>query len=86
MPRSTKERIAGGAVLLLALLLLGIGAVRTHKAYDPGTADFGLVAFTRVSDRDLVIDATFGGVERRGGLLYSTYDRGEPRGKRSCPT
>jgi hypothetical protein len=35
----------------------------------------------------MVIDATFGGVERRAnGLLYSTYDRTVPKTKQSCPT
>lgn len=86
MRRVTKERIAAALFLGMAALLLLAGAVRTHQVYDQSTEEFGLLSFTRISDGALVVDATFSGVERRGSRLYSTYDRSEPRGKRTCPT
>ncbi len=74
-------------VLIVALALLVVGSVRVvHKVYDADAEEIGLVAFHRISDRQLVIDATFGGVARRAEKLYSTYDRTQPRGKRPCPT
>lgn len=73
-------------VLAAALVLLLIGGLRAHKIYDADTEEFGLVAFTRISDRQLTEDATFGGVARKGVRLYTTYDRSVPRGKQPCPT
>jgi len=72
--------------LVAALALLVVGIVRGHKVYDADAEEIGLVAFHRISDRQLVIDATFGGVARRAEKLYSTYDRTQPRGKQACPT
>ena len=68
--------------------MLAIGAATTHKVYDKGDefAEFGLLTFTRLSDRQLVEDATFTGVARIGPKLFSTYDRSQPRGKKACPT
>lgn len=86
MRRVTKERIAAALVMAVAVLLLLAGAARTHRVYDENTEEFGLLSFTRISDAELVIDATFSGVERKGDRFYSTYDRSEPRGKRACPT
>ena len=86
MSRTAKERIAAAILLTVAVLFLLIGAARSYKVYDRNTETFGLLKFTRISDAELVIDATFSGVERKGERLYSTYDRSEPRGKRSCPT
>ena len=87
MTRRTKlERILAGVVLAVAMSLVIIGTVRSHKAYDAETEEFGIVAFTRISDRQLVEDATFSGVLRKGDRLYSTYDRAVPKGKRACPT
>ena len=86
MRRVTKERIAAALVLGVAAVLLLAGAARTHKIYDQSTEEFGLLSFTRISDGDLVVDATFSGVKRQGARLYTTYDRSAPRGKRSCPT
>lgn len=73
-------------VLAAALLMLLDGAWREHRVYDPDTEEFGLLGFTRVTDRQMVVDATFGGVTRRNARLYSTYDRSAPQGKRACPT
>jgi hypothetical protein len=86
MSRTAKERIAAGLLLAVAAILLLAGSVRSHKVYDESSEEFGLLSFTRVPDREMVIDATFSGVERRGDRLYTTYDRSAPRGKRSCPT
>ncbi len=86
MRRVTKERIAAAFLLSVAALLLAVGALRTYKVYDDSTEEFGLLSFTRISDAELVVDATFSGVEQRGERLYSTYDRSEPRGRRACPT
>jgi hypothetical protein len=87
MTRRTKlERILAGVVLAVAMSLIVIGARISHKVYDAGTEEFGIVAFTRIRDRQLVEDATFSGVLLKGDRLYSTYDRAVPRGKRACPT
>ena len=86
MSRTAKERIAAATLIMMALLLLLAGGMRSYKIYDAGSGEFGLLTFTPISDAQLVIDATFSGVERLGDRLYTTYDRSEPRGKRSCPT
>lgn len=86
MSRTAKERIAAAILLTVAVLFLLVGGMRSYKVYDRNTETFGLLKFTSISDAELVIDATFSGVERKGDRLYSTYDRSEPRGKRSCPT
>ncbi len=86
MRRETKERIVAAFLLAAAVLLLLAGGMRTHQVYDESTEEYGLRSFTRISDAELVEDATFSGVERLDGRLYSTYDRSEPRGRRACPT
>ncbi|HOH28571.1 MAG TPA: hypothetical protein PLC40_02755, partial [Candidatus Hydrogenedentes bacterium] len=78
--------VAAVILLVMALLLLLAGGMRSYKVYDRSGEEFGLLTFTSVSDLDLVIDATFSGVERKGDRLYTTYDRSEPRSKRACPT
>ena len=80
------RRFLTGLTTVLALLCVVAGSRRAVKVYDRDTADFGLAAFRRISDRQLVIDATFSGVLRKGTKLYSTYDRTQPRGKRTCPS
>ena len=74
------------AVLAAALLLLTAGGVVSRKVYDPSQDQAGLLTFNRISDRQLVIDATFTGVVRKGARLFSTYDRASAHGKRACPT
>ncbi|HOC68094.1 MAG: hypothetical protein BWX80_02391 [Candidatus Hydrogenedentes bacterium ADurb.Bin101] len=86
MTRTAKERIAAALLLVMALVLLLAGGMRSYKVYDRSDGEFGLLTFTRISDSELVVDATFSGVERQGDRLYTTYDRNAPRGKRSCPT
>jgi hypothetical protein len=83
--RAIREKAVASIILLAAIVLVAAGSVRVQKVYDPQTEAFGLAAFMRIHDRDLVADATFTGVERRDGKLYSTYDRSRPHGKRSCP-
>ena len=72
-------------VLIASLAMLAIGATRTHKAYDADEDEFGVQSFTRISDRQLVEDATFSGVTRKEGKLVSTYDRSVPRGETGLP-
>jgi hypothetical protein len=72
--------------LCVALGFLLVGSLRVHKVYKPGHGAFGLVTVQSVSEFQLVVDATFGGVRKQGDRLYSTYDRSETRGRRSCPT
>ena len=74
------------AILAVALGLLLAGVLRSYKVYEAGTDEFGMEMFYRVGDRELVEDATFRGVIRDDGTLYTTYDRLAPRGKSSCPT
>ena len=73
-------------VLVAALAFLVVGNVRVHKVYDAEAEEWGLVAFVKISERELIEDATFTGVVRKAEKLYSTYDRTQPRGKRLCPT
>ena len=42
--------------------------------------------FETIGELDLLIDATFSGVVRRDGRLFSTYDRSAPPQRRECPT
>ncbi len=79
-------RVITIVALLAAVAMLCIGGFRRHKVYDADAAEFGIAAFDRITDRQLVEDATFGGVARQEGRLYSTYDRTVERGKKACPT
>jgi len=72
--------------LVVALAFLVVANVQVHKVYDADAEEWGLVAFVKISERELVEDATFTGVVRRAEKLYSTYDRTQPRGKQLCPT
>ena len=91
--RKRTLRLAGGAVALAAAgaMVLG-GVLRTHEVCIQGAdelaREFELPRppYEEISDAQLVIDATFSGVLRRGANLYSTYDRSEPAGRRACPT
>jgi hypothetical protein len=84
--RKDSPKVLTLAVLLTALVLLLVGVLRSYKVYEGGTDEFGMEMFYRVGDRELVEDATFRGVIREDGTLYTTYDRLAPRGKSSCPT
>jgi hypothetical protein len=81
-----------GSVLVLALsaTLLFLGQRTTHDVRLMDAQELaellGVEPFDTISDRQLLIDATFTGVVRRDGWLYSTYDRTAPPMKRACPT
>ena len=78
--------LIGGLLFILALVFLTAGMVCRHKVYDPASGDFGVMVFDRITERDLVVDTTFGGVTLYEGKLISTYDRSAGPGKRTCPT
>lgn len=80
------QRCLAIVALLVAVAFLIIGNLRVHKVYDADTEQFGIQAFHKISERQLVEDATFSGVLRKGLKLYSTYDRSQAGGKRACPT
>ena len=80
------QKIIAFVLLAIAVGLLAASPFVSHRAFDPDTEEFGLQAFTRLSEMQLVVDTTFGGVMRKGDKLFSTYDRTVARGKRSCPT
>ncbi len=80
------RKVIAVAVLIVALALLLAGSIRTHKVYESDTEEFGLLTFYRINELQMVVDATFHGVAREDGRLYSTYDRSQPRGKSACPT
>jgi hypothetical protein len=75
------------ALLIFSLSLLLAAVFQTYKVYDTGMNTFGIPTFYRVGERQITIDATFHGVERKDdGYLYTTYDRLADTGKRACPT
>lgn len=80
------KKIIAAAGVVVALVLLVLGSIRTHKVYESDTEEFGLLTFYRISEFQMVVDATFHGVAREEDRLYSTYDRSQPRGKSACPT
>jgi hypothetical protein len=81
-----KKKIIAVIGVVVALVLLVLGSIRTHKVYESDTEEFGLLTFYRISEFQMVVDSTFHGVSREDGRLYSTYDRSQPRGKSACPT
>ena len=81
----TKKAVAA-VVLVLSVCMLAMGTRQKIKAYETGADEFGLQTWTPVTGRQLVEDATFGGVTRKDDRLFSTYDRLKPRGKVACPT
>lgn len=87
-PKKNRKRAwIGAAVLAVAVALIALGAARTRKVYDSETVQsFGIQTYVRLSDKQLVVDSTFGGVALKDGQLYSTYDRAAGGGKRACPT
>ena len=86
MRNAKYQRFLVTTVLVVALAFLVVGNARVHKVYDAEAEEWGLVAFVKISERELIEDATFTGVVRRAEKLYSTYDRTQPRGKRLCLT
>lgn len=86
MAQSRKNRVVAATVLIVSVCMLVFGARQKVKAYDADVDEFGLQTWTPVTGRKLVEDATFGGVVRKDGRLFSTYDRLKPRGKQACLT
>lgn len=68
--------------LLLSLMFIAIGLLRTLKVHDLDTELF----YHRIPERQVVIDTTFSGIIRKNGKLYSTYDRSVKLGRQACPT
>lgn len=88
MRSSSIQKAIAGSLLLIAVALIVCGMTFKRKIYDQKDefSDFGLATFSRLNDAKLVVDATFTGVTRTDGKLYSTYNRALPRGKKACPT
>ena len=86
MKKPDQAKIVAAAFLILALALLLAGSFLTHRVYETDSAEFGILTFHRISEFEMVVDATFHGVAREGDRLYTTYDRSQPRGKTACPT
>lgn len=80
------RRATAIVLVVLAVTLVAVGRTRKERVYELGTDEFGLQTFIRVSGPQLVEDATFGGVIRKDGKLYSAYNRLGTAGKRACPT
>jgi len=89
MIRDSRRKAVSAALLVLSIaLLLGAG-FRSYRVDDPLAKDmeeFGIPVFLKISERQMTIDATFQGVDRRDGRLISTYDRLAGGVKRPCPT
>jgi hypothetical protein len=83
MRKKILQRLLTAAALLAAATLLALGALRTRAIHDRT----GGAATTPISEKQLIADSTFGGVERKDGKLAFTYDRSAPqKGKKDCPT
>lgn len=74
----------------VALAMIGYGYFHTVPVRTVDSDELAEVLefhpFEEIPDWQLVIDATFTGVIRRNGAIYSNYDRSAPPKKRSCPT
>jgi high-affinity Fe2+/Pb2+ permease len=75
-------KILSFILLFASLGMIVMGLTRSHKVYSREMDLF----FYKVSDRRLVVDTTFSGIIRDGDKLYTTYDRSQDAGRRSCPT
>ncbi len=80
------RKIVATVVVLAAGAMLVTAAVKKTRVYDRETEQYGLAAFSRVSDAQMVYNSTFSGIVRRDGKLYFTYDRARLSGKQTCPT
>lgn len=86
MQRSIFRKALSFGVLLAAVGMLFMGGQKEHKVFDDKEDEFGMPLYRRITEKQLVMDATFSGVVRKKDKLYSTYDRSKPAGKRACPT
>lgn len=71
--------------MLLGVVFLGVGAVRTHKVYEEDS-DFGVVVFHRVSEADLVEMSTYSGAYVHNGRMVRHEWAMQQDGKQKCPT
>ena len=74
--------------LLIVLSFLLVGAFSSYRVYKytRGRRSKRHQPREVITELQLIEDATFGGVRRRFGKLFSTYDRSKPRPRRECPT
>ncbi|MBI4881191.1 MAG: hypothetical protein HY812_16265 [Planctomycetes bacterium] len=84
------RKAAAVFILAAGVACVAVGRVRSHEVRvldaDELAEVLGVAPFDQISEAQLAIDATFTGVTRKEGGLYSTYDRSAPRSKRACPT
>ena len=73
-------------VLGAAVVFMGIGAARSHKVYEGGDEEFGVMVFQRISEAQLVEYATFSGAYVQGGRLHRHEWAAQQDGKQKCPT
>jgi hypothetical protein len=86
---SRLQKLIAALLLVAAISLLATGSLFKRKVFEKEDefAQIGPKTFMRLSDRALVVDATFTGIVRdKDGQLTSTYDRNKPHGKKACPT
>ena len=74
-----------GGILLVAVVFLGVGMVRSHKVYE-ADSDFGVLVFERVSEVRLVEFATYSGVYSQNGRMILHEGAVQQDGKQKCPT
>lgn len=87
MKEGRLQKLLATLTLLAALALMAFGATRRHKVWDAKPDEFGVETYAKISERQLVEDATFSGTIRKAGKLVATYDRtSKDAGKRACPT
>lgn len=80
------RRILLWSALSAAVILLAVGLSRTHPVFPRGISSINPSNAVSVSESQLVVDATFGGVTRQSSNLVSTYERADEQGKQPCPT
>ena len=69
-----------------AMAFIGIGAARSHKVYEGGDEEFGVMVFQRISEVQLVEYATYGGVYAQNGRMLRHDWATQRDGKQKCPT
>ena len=81
------RRVPALVFLVLGLVLIGLSLDTTQEVVKKrrGRRPHPKHRET-IPHRELTMDATDGGLDKRRGLLWSTWDRSEPRVKRACPT
>lgn len=80
------RRIIAAATLLLAIVLIIMGARGEHTVFTGKHDEFGQELKSEISDREMVVQTTFGGVLREDGRLQTRGGEIEKAGKKACPT